>query len=453
VSGSVDVERRLSGEAGLAGVRALLHGDGSAAVTRDIRSMLREDQQLHSMRIQRVHFKPRKKLAVYYEVRAGELAAKNQVAVTWYATPQIPDERFAAVEAEIRRRRIPTPFASLWAARMHGALLFTVAPLDPVFPSLSGLADPGETAAVVRSHLASAPKPAGGRVEFVRYRPGQRHVLAYGDARAPSAFVKLYRPGESQQAADVVTAFARLAESLSVPCLRMVEAFAVLAGRDALLYERLPGRTLSEHLRKGRASSRDTLAAVGRWMRALHSYPVALDSPFPRRDLAYESARVIRACAAMQGMRPDLAAYAAVLVYTTCELLGAMGGESDVAVHGDMKADHVVCAGDDVGILDADSCAAADPALDLGKLLADLSWWTWQSGHAEERDLADAALLSGYLPAGPRLARARLYAALFLIKMAARRVSVARRDWATRTRQVLGLAAGLLPTAVPGADP
>ena len=39
-----------------------------------------------------------------------------------------------------------------------------------------------------------------------------------------------------------------------------------------------------------------------------------------------------------------------------------------------------------------------------------------------------------------RLGRARFYAALMLVKMAARRVSVAERDWERRSAQVLALA-------------
>ena len=113
--------------------------------------------------------------------------------------------------------------------------------------------------------------------------------------------------------------------------------------------------------------------------------------------------------------------------------------EPATVVHGDMKADHLLAGPDGVVVLDGDRCALADPALDVGKFLADLRWWSVAGSGFGVAD-AEAEVLAGYASPGPRLDRARLYSALMLVKMAGRRVSVARRDWAARTTTLLALA-------------
>jgi aminoglycoside phosphotransferase (APT) family kinase protein len=95
-------------------------------------------------------------------------------------------------------------------------------------------------------------------------------------------------------------------------------------------------------------------------------------------------------------------------------------------------------------VIDFDTCSLADPALDLGKLLADLRFWSLK-GRAVDADSARTPFLDGYGPANrPRLLRARLYEALMLAKLTVRRVSVADPDWAQRTTALFERCAGLL---------
>src|ERR1700730_1627283 len=126
--------------------------------------------------------------------------------------------------------------------------------------------------------------------------------------------------------------------------------------------------------------------------------------------------------------------------------LDRLDAEDATLVHGDIKADHLLAGPDGVAVLDTDRCARADPALDLGKLIADLRWWAWATGRPHFGS-AETALLAGYGSEGSRVERARLYAALWLVKIAARRVSVAWRDWEQGTAEVLALADVLLSPA------
>lgn len=421
----MDVELLLSGERGL---RTLLHGSGRALVRRMVQDMAGGDRALRSLRLGRTHYKPGRKLATYFEATFESWPEPVPISVTWLAQAPSTDRRAQSAEEEIIRRGIPTPLRRMWSADSSGALQVLAAPLDPVFPSLPELADP----------LQSAPL----RVRFARYRPGQRHVLAYADGSTVRRFAKLYRPGESAQVVAAVGSFAQAAARAGVAGVRVVAPSAVLTDLDAIVYERMPGRTLSSALKAAQAVPEDRLRLLGRWLRTVHSSAPSATPPLSERTVEYEAQRVMRACAAMAGLRPDLAQRARSTVERAAEQLAALEAEPPVLVHGDMKADHILCAAGAIAILDTDSSGLADPALDLGKLLADLHWWASVSGRPQPR--LETAVLAGYNPDLARLARARLYTAMLLVKMAARRLSVARREWGSRTVQVLDLAAELL---------
>ena len=109
-------------------------------------------------------------------------------------------------------------------------------------------------------------------------------------------------------------------------------------------------------------------------------------------------------------------------------------------IHIDTKCDNVVTDGRTICLLDLDRMGWGDPALDLGKLLADLRWWSAQAG----RDATPlvAALVAGYGPCdATRWSRARLLAVLFRLKLTARRTPLHKADWTARVRREIGAAA------------
>ena len=434
----VNIELVTSGQAGLAGVHELLHGSGHRSLQRALQGMLAPNRRLHSSQLTRAHFKPGRKLATYYTVVVDDVADAVPVAVTWFCDPAPLDERLLATEKALRES-IQTPFEQLWSSHAGGAVVVLAAPLDPVFPNLPGLVDPSRAPyPLFNEDGAQAPR-------FVRYRPGQRHVLEYRHGGL-SQFAKLYRPGESRAVADAVTAFADLIAPAAVHGVQVVRPVAVLEDVDVLVYQGTAGAPLSQRLKAGRADDIERMQSVGQWLRAVHSVPAAAAPQLRERDLESHLRAVYRAGEAMRGLAPQLWGVAQDILENGARQLDRLDQEDMTLVHGDIKADHLLAGRDGVTVLDTDRCARADPALDIGKLIADLRWWAWATRRSQFEP-AEAALLAGYGPDGSRLARARLYAALWLVKIAARRVSVAWRDWARGTAEVLALADVLLHPA------
>jgi aminoglycoside phosphotransferase (APT) family kinase protein len=101
-------------------------------------------------------------------------------------------------------------------------------------------------------------------------------------------------------------------------------------------------------------------------------------------------------------------------------------------------------------LIDFDTCTLTDPALDLGKFLADLEWWFALKETSGVKE-AQAELLKGYLGTGrpdqtlyERLGRAKLFYALILVKIVVRRVPLYKKDWAAITTRMIGRAAQVL---------
>ena len=56
-------------------------------------------------------------------------------------------------------------------------------------------------------------------------------------------------------------------------------------------------------------------------------------------------------------------------------LLAGLPQEEPGFTHSDFKADHVLVTPQGLALIDFDTCSLADPALDVGKFLADLDYW------------------------------------------------------------------------------
>jgi aminoglycoside phosphotransferase (APT) family kinase protein len=435
----VDLEGVLSGRGGDRAVRELLLGGGPRALRELI--VPGGGRTLRACRLRRAHLKPGRKLSGYYDVYVRGESQPVAVAVAWYSggVPAGAVELAASAEAGLRAAAVPARLERLWAADPARGMLVLATPLDPAFPGLGPLSDPARAGEALGSRSGELGGPAGaGAVRTIRYRPGQRHVLEYRRDGAPPLFVKLYRPGQGAPVAGAVTALADLLESAAIPRLHAVRPAAVLGDGDALVYRLAPGAPLSRALGAGRAPDAAHLAHVGLLLRTIHAAPRP-GVPLPERDLGAEVRTVTRACEAMAALRPDLGALAAGIVETAHRSLMALEQEPLTPVHGDMKADHLLWGRQGLHVLDTDRCSLADPAYDLGKMLADLRFWGTTGGaiHAAE---AEAAVLAAYAGTGARLDRARIYAALLLVRMAARRVPLASLDWAARTATLLASA-------------
>jgi aminoglycoside phosphotransferase (APT) family kinase protein len=128
--------------------------------------------------------------------------------------------------------------------------------------------------------------------------------------------------------------------------------------------------------------------------------------------------------------------------------------EKPTFTHADFKSDHLLTTPQGLTLIDFDTCTLTDPALDLGKFLADLEWWFTSRGISGVEE-AQAELLKGY-SAGKqsdqtiqkRLERAKLFHVLILVKIVARRVPIYKKEWASRTERLIKRAGEVLHKAV-----
>jgi aminoglycoside phosphotransferase (APT) family kinase protein len=124
--------------------------------------------------------------------------------------------------------------------------------------------------------------------------------------------------------------------------------------------------------------------------------------------------------------------------------------ERPTFTHSDFKSDHILTTSQGLTLIDFDTCKLTDPALDIGKFLADLEWWFALKGIDGIEDVQEE-LLKGYVGTGKsdpqvreRLARARFFQVLILTKIVVRRVPLYQKEWAATTARMIGRAAQLL---------
>lgn len=440
------------------GVRALLYGRPSRLVLRrELAGLLAPGATAGRIRLERAKFKPGRKLTGYYTVEVAHAGDRSirPVEVTW----AVGDEAGELTEAEIAAQGealeagVASPFASLGAGMPGAGMRVRVWPLDVQFPHLVRLADPDWAGRLLPDD--GARRTARVRVTSVRYRPRQRHVLRYdvADGRfGGSVFAKLYRPGDAPRAGRVEEVLARRLER-GGPGVVAAVSLPGTAADDVLLYPKVPGRPLSTRLWRGRPEAH--LVGAGALLRLLHDGGSQADGTWAgdlvRHDVGEELRSIERAAEHLVPLLPSAAARVARVLDEAEALAGRLPAEQPGFAHGDFKSDHVWVAGDRLTLLDFDTCCVAEPGLDLGKFLADLSYWF---ALAERPGVGPAqrAFLEGYghLPA-ERLARARLYEAVVLTKLAIRRLRRFDTHWERRTEALTSRAESLLAAVAVGA--
>lgn len=316
----------------------------------------------------------------------------------------------------------------------NGSVRALVSPDDPDMPQLAGLHD--------RAHLAELLGFAG-RIDTIRYRPGQRHVLRVS-APDRAAYVKIDRDDSGARAVPVAQV---LQPRLAARCPRahVVEPIGFSAADRAGLWHGAPGEPLWQRFTGGVSAAAGMTHLVGRAIRVLHDTPLdalpALDTP--ARDAEAEIAATARAGEHIVALLPEVGADFLALVEDVADELGRIPTEAPTFTHGDVKSDNVLAFGEQVRLLDLDRCGPADPALDLAKLIADLRWWSGDGGDLS-RTLT-SAFRDGYGDCDEaRWERATHLSQLFQLKLAARRCAVHDPAWVTDVRARVSSAAPVL---------
>ena len=309
------------------------------------------------------------------------------------------------------------------------------APQDPVMPQLRELHDPSRRHDLIAS-VCGQPlsRSSAGDLHTVRYRPRQRHVLMLrAGAGRPGLVVKLDRDDSGQASVPLARVLGPLLAA-RCPSVRLVEPFGYAAAARTAVWVQAPGVPLSTSIRTNGVAAIRLLRVLGRATRCLHDTGSAMRPGLAgsltlreSRDVADELATTRRAGDLLRLLLPGTwSTYNDVLATVGRGLSSLPPGERTV-VHGDLKADNVLVDWGSLRLLDLDRMSWADPALDLGRLLADLGWWCRDRA---VRDILAAAFRAGYRNDDVELwQRAALWAASFELRQAARRCAVHDPHW------------------------
>ncbi len=382
-----------------------------------------------SVRLLRTKYKPGRKLTGYYRARV-EGAGREPVplAVTWCSQPAA--DPLPVITDDAGR----IAFARLTARSSDGRTSLLVSPADPAMPQLARLHDPVHLAEVLAG-LTHGTADAGHAlaVRSVRYRPGQRHVLhVTGPPMWPDGlFLKSDRDDSGARAVPAATALTATLDG-RCPGARVADAVGYAAAERTAVWRGVPGLPLQTWLRHDPEGGYRLVHLVGRALRVLHDTNLAVPGS---RSVSQEATATVRAGEHLEGLLPPVGRRYQELVAGVAAALDSWPGEEPVVVHGDVKCDNLLVEGDSqVRILDLDRMCRADPALDLGKFLADLRWWSPPSRLSG----LQAALRDGYGTCDrARWARAELLEVLFRAKLAARRCDVLDPGWESQVRSRL----------------
>jgi Phosphotransferase enzyme family len=176
---------------------------------------------------------------------------------------------------------------------------------------------------------------------------------------------------------------------------------------------------------------------LGAGLRALHRLPVN-DVRLRTHPLRRELKEVLSASEPIYALAPDLGILVTSILVQARHLSRSIPAMPPMFAYGDFKCDHLFASEHGLTLIDPDGCCLAEPALDVGKFLADLSFW-YDADDLHGLEEAQAAFLEGYEIDGNRtdLDRSRLYAALVLVRLTARRVMLSDPDWELRTQRLL----------------
>jgi len=323
------------------------------------------------------------------------------------------------------------------------SLVVTVFPNDLKLPELRHLIDPVKRRDLLRDMLPDRPELWEGELRCLGYRRQRRYTAelrsATGRAVLKSYTTKAYRHGKINA----------LTFQTGGP-LRIARLLGWSDGRQLLAFEWLPGRGLFD-LGMPPEIEGEMTARAGAALATLHEQrPDGLEC-WTRED---ETASLLSLASEIGFLYPALAGRADELARrVAAQLAGAP--DMHVAIHGDFNANQVLMAPSDVSIIDLDWACCADPADDLGNILAQAETLVmvgerpsaWIQGFRD-------ALLAGYRLATKRLLPDRIdtYTARGLFRRARNPFRMRMPEWPTRMEALLARAEAMLNGSLHASD-
>ena len=460
----MNYEEVLSGDAGLAGIQSVLNGPSSRRLLRrEAQDMLRSGYRAGPFHLTRAKFKPGRKLLAYFTFpvldASGQASHFVHLAAAWQknANGANQADAWGKLQEEANQSGLMPVQRTLWRDIPNQGLKLEVWPFDPEFPRLVRLGDPFYVAEMLASLGIADDLKQVPVVTPIRYRPGERHVLRYelsSPGRLPHSgqtlYAKLYsNPENAARAFGVAN---RVVDWLAANDQEFQgNRPTAMSDEDGVIfYSHAPGTPLSHQLNRSRRWLAARLQSIGRALSILHNGPEGLQADLKQNNFVNEAKVVRRASEHIQILLPETHDKILEILDKAQERYSSLPQEKPTFTHADFKADHLLSTPQGLTLIDFDTCTLTDPALDVGKFLADLDWW-FTIRRIPGVEKAQAELLKGYRGAeesepfmDERLARAKLFHVLILVKIVARRVPLYRKDWARTTNQLIGRAAEVL---------
>jgi aminoglycoside phosphotransferase (APT) family kinase protein len=245
---------------------------------------------------------------------------------------------------------------------------------------------------------------------LLSHRPERRAVVRLDGA--PGRFAKVLRPS---RVAEAIASARSLLDQPGLPFAlpRILEADEACG---VVTWSALGGASLHDQLgERGRLVP--AARTCGCALRALHALPAPVAAP--THDARAEAALLREQLALLEDLDPT----AHRLIAGAGEgVLGGLDGEpcGEATLHRDLHDKQVLIDGRGrPGLLDLDTLARGEPALDLGNMLAHFELRVMQ-GRCAPVDAAAAAeaFLEGYRPSEPVLARIPAYRSATLLRLA-----------------------------------
>ena len=457
-------EEILSGNAGPAGLQWALNNPSSRRLLRrEAQRMLRPGYHAGPFHLTRAKFKPGRKLLAYFNFTACDSNDLEiyplHLAVAWQneldGDHRLEDWR--ELQEDANRSGLMPVQCDLWRELPERGMRLQIWPFDPEFPNLIRLGDPAYVATILATLGIDADRRQMPVVTPIRYRPGERHVLRY-ELAPPEVFrgqrhrlyAKLY--SNEQDAGRAFGIANRVVDWLTThpSGLQGNKPEAISQENGVIFYPHAPGIPLSHQLHRSRNWIAIQLQAIGRGLALLHTGPETLQIDLKQNTFANEAKVVRRASEHIQVLLPDTYDKILEILDKAQERYSSLPQERPTFTHSDFKSDHILTTPQGLTLIDFDTCKLADPALDIGKFLADLEWWFTLKG-IDGIEKAQGELLKGYVGTGKtdplvleRLARARLFRVLILTKIIVRRVPLYQKEWAATTARMIAQASQLL---------
>ncbi|MEO7840014.1 MAG: aminoglycoside phosphotransferase family protein, partial [Anaerolineales bacterium] len=432
----------------------------------EAQAMLRPGYRAGPFHLTRAKFKPGRKLSAYFTFPAleavGEASQLVHLAVTWQKDLDGINhaDSWGQLQEEARRSGLMPVQRELWRELIDQGIKLQIWPFDPKFPHLVRLGNPAHVARMFASLGLAHDLKQLPIITPIRYRPGERHVLRYEidspesvSGRGRRLYAKLYENPE-----DAARAFGiahRVVDWLDAnqPGLQGNRPEAMSQEDGVIIYPHAPGIPLSHQIHRSSHWLAAQLQTVGGALATLHNGPGTLQTDLKENTLTKEVKVVKRASEHIQVLLPETHDRILELMDQVERRYSELPQEKPTFTHSDFKADHLLSTPQGLTLIDFDTCKLTDPALDIGKFLADLEWWFTLQG-ISGIEAAQAELLKGYRRNGgpdsivsERLARAKLFHVLILVKIVIRRVPLYKKEWAAMTAQLIEQAAQALHKA------